>query len=1023
MIESTGLLSIGSLNENPNSNGIFIYKDASLSIAYKVPGLKIFTMTNEERQLTYTKFRNIINQLETFSKGEGALYQLISQPNKNLYEYKDKNFKNNLIDKDITYKSDPIFLKEVINKNIKEQFKIFEENDIEFYDNYIIVRLYFNLKNENISKIDILKNIFLNDNKAEIKDFNDKVETMIETHNSKFRELKAEPLNSLEMINLVRKYFGYSTLKEIPLQTMDTANLLYLFPGKIELEEGTIKTEQKYVVEKETKVELLNKEKEKIKKIEKQNKKDFYNINSHSVESEKIKLDIDIIFKEILDSDLDALKEYSYYDKYIFLKRHIDIIIKKIKDIDYEKFQYFNKEILELYKYEKYYFKDKDLANNTTYLKVYSVNELPNKLDMFHGHTLHSMTEDYTITINFYKIPDRDAQIKMRRQISLEKVKMGMPIVRWFIPIELMQKKVSELSQTIEDLEDADFSRAETTIYLTLRSNSEKDIREKSAMGSYTSKTDLQWQKEIDNVEFHILKGAMPTGFDKFGKNFGKRNFLINSTNVAQLSPLISEEKGAKNPVFTTVGYKSLIGFNLNEAPAGHLSIQGSTGGGKSVLGNKLVLAYKAYKDIIITTEKGNSFTRNTLFFGGKIYKPNLNGNIKINPFVMPLEAYKDEELKTNVYQQMVAAMSQMCNNYESSSHQKYFRLLKNSFERNGSINTKLVKNGSITPTELLKKMKIDPELKYMNNELKSFEQYTSSGMYGAIFDGNEGLDLDYPMINIDYGGLNQPEIKDFVFKSLLQNVFIEMTKSGGNKSFFNLNDEFWDAISASNATGESVAKTAMGQIESFFRVARKLGGKIGVISQGISDIEKSAIKDAVINNIYHSFFTATSSQQELDTIKRLFALEDTQLNEIRNLSQKRGVYSEYFATAPYGESIIGNSTKRKYSTKFKYYPTPFEMALFTTHKPELEIYDMMYEALGESGDSSNVSQEAVIKAVKMFMNIVPNGIESNLYFQEKLLTNSNDHLYTFKQLVEERYGDFKNALKQQNWTDYLLEG
>ena len=205
-------------------------------------------------------------------------------------------------------------------------------------------------------------------------------------------------------------------------------------------------------------------------------------------------------------------------------------------------------------------------------------------------------------------------------------------------------------------------------------------------------------------------------------------------------------------------------------------------------------------------------------------------------------------------------------------------------------------------------------DTKAYNKEISSFEKFTKNGLYGILFDCNSGLNMDYPAINIDYSKLSDPSIKDFVFKSLLQNVFNEMSKSSG-QTFFNINDEFWDAISTSGATGDNVANTAIGQVEAFFRVARKLGGKIAVISQAISDIADSPLAKAVLNNIYHSFFTNTSTAGELKVISELFQLQEHQLQQIKTLSQVPGKYSEYFAIAPYGEK---SGTQNVYFKRIK---------------------------------------------------------------------------------------------------------
>jgi len=1032
MIDTLGLMNGGFYNQDPKSNGIFIYNDASIVFGYKLPGAKFYTMTNEERLSTYTSLRNIINQLDNVIKGTGCVYQFMSTPNYNLDSNLKKSLKLNYLENDPSYKNKPILLRKILDTNIKETFNKFKEEQVVFRDNYIFVRYYFNLAEKNINYFDFIKDIFqlstIEDEK--IKEINDKIEIAIASHNSKFSALHAVPLTLLELMNVSRKYFGFSELKEYPNLFTDDSFVRHLFPGKIDLKSSYIKTQEKIVLnENNKKLDEYN-EKKLSENLNKLIEKDMSLIKENNHETQKLNNDLDFIYKDLFNMNPEIVNNYSLYDKYLGFKFEINSVSKTFTESIYKQMSYFNKEKINLYKFEKNYFNNTKREQNDTYLKIFSVSEIPSKLEMFHGDNLNSMYGDFTVTMNFKKLPDNQAMVKMRRQIVLEKIKLDMPVMKWFLPIETIQEKVEILRMMMRNLENEDYSRVETNIYLTLRSHLEKDIREKD-IGEYETITKLGWTQEADTAPFHIFTNAMPGSVSQRGMSFSKRLFLLNTTNLAQLSPLISEERGSKNPVFTTVGYKGLIGFDLKQAPAGHLSIQGSTGGGKSVLGNKLVLEYKKAGDNIIITEKGNSFSRSTIFFGGKIYKPDMSGNIKINPFVMPYGSFNNQtndqdeatKMRKDVYMQMVGAMAQMTNNYSTSARSSYYKLLKNAFESNeGHQNTKFVRKNSITPTKLYKIMLVDSEIRSMKEELNSFRDYTNEGPYGSIFDGNSGLDLNYPIVNIDYSGLSDAGIKDFVFKSLLQNIFNEMSKSQGKKDFFNLNDEFWDAISSSVATGESVAQTAIGQIESFFRVARKLGGKIGVISQGISDIANSPLKSAVLNNIYHSFFTNTASESEKKIIKELFNIEDTQLNQISNLSMVKGSFSEYFALAPYGEKILGNSgnVQRQFMTKFKYYTTPLEIALFTTHPKEVDIYNMMYEILGHKGDPSNVSQDKVMKAVLLFMDILPQGSDSNIHFQETLFKNQENYRFTFQELVEEKYGSIKEAFKILTWESYI---
>ena len=1038
MIDITGIIGMGFFNQDPNSNGIFIFKDGSIAFGYKLPGFTYYTMTEAEMIYIYQKLRNILNQLEYFYQGEGGIYQFISERNYSFEEEKKIIERNNYIINDKTYTNKknledkshvpPRFLSDVIKFNNQLFFDIMEENDLHKFNNYIFVKYKINFnKIKGLNVFEAIKNIFLSlRNDREIIDLNNTIENIISTHNSRFMELDAKPLTLLEMINVCRKFLGFSELKNLSSTKNEDAYLKYLFPGKIAYENDYIKTEEKVYIEDKNKLALDEKEREIIETVNQIKEKDLFLINSQDIKKRDLENDLYFVLTEILGFDLETVKNTPLIQQYTLMKENINKVLEKLEDYMFDKiFKYFTRTHFKVYKFEQSE-RYKHIINNETYIKIFSVNEIPEMLKIGWGERFHDMPGDYSIVINFKKVNKDEAQIKMRRQVVIERIKISMPIMKWFMPIEVIEGKIATLQQLSMQLEEAEFSRVDTSIYVVLRNNNPYDSREKEVFGFYENVTGMKWMKEKDAPDYHILKCAYPTAITAGSMILSKRSFLINTTNVAQLAPFIKDEEGAKTYLLPMISQRGLIGIDLNQAPAGHFSIQGATGGGKSVIANKIALNYKAYADTVIVTEKGDSFARPALFFGGKVYKPDLSGKIKINPFVMPREAFDEnienyEEIRTQSYIQMKAAMAQMCDNYNKDIQQLYFKILKKAFEEsNGKLNRTYVKNFAVTPTKLLGIMRVDQEFKNLTSELKAFEQFTRKGPYGKIFDGNEGLDLNYPYIQIDYSGIAESDMKDFIFKSLLQNIFFEMSKSQ-NKSFLNINDEFWDVISSSSAVNDSnIAGTSMEQVAAFFRVARKLGGKIGVVSQSITDVANSPLKSAIINNIYHTFFTQTNPA-DMGPIQELFQLEKEHLDIISNLTMVKGQYSEYFvALAPYGEKLPGRTITRHLRTKFRYYPTMFEYALFTTHPKERLIFEYLYELMGIT-DKRELETKHVMKAVLFFMMFFPKGIELNHSFQEKLIMNKNDYISAFNDYIQSESGEkAKNILSKLTWNWYF---
>ena len=137
----------------------------------------------------------------------------------------------------------------------------------------------------------------------------------------------------------------------------------------------------------------------------------------------------------------------------------------------------------------------------------------------------------------------------------------------------------------------------------------------------------------------------------------------------------------------------------------------------------------------------------------------------------------------------------------------------------------------------------------------------------------------------------------------------------GGQRVF--MFDECWKFL-------ESVGD----YIEEKARTIRKEESALIGISQNISDWEKSTSGQAFIGCCYHKFIFR-------QTIKESEYISDDDKLKIASCISVKGQYSELFYKSEISKKVL------------RYYQTPFEYHLFTSHKPDNTKMDNFFKTLG----------------------------------------------------------------------------
>ena len=405
--------------------------------------------------------------------------------------------------------------------------------------------------------------------------------------------------------------------------------------------------------------------------------------------------------------------------------------------------------------------------------------------------------------------------------------------------------------------------------------------------------------------------GSLPGGFSRVKE---KRELHTITPQTLSMLPIYQQDRGAARPVaLLKTRTDELVGldpFNPNLS-ASNAIIFGPTGRGKSFLAQYLLLHYFRLNPRMIIVDIGGSYRRLTELLGGDYIALSSDSNTALNPFMRikgePSPAMLGE--LACIVERMIKDEGQKCIDRitQHNIRQAILRMYQQYADNPNFLNLR-------TCLKDLSKASTDKQDKAICEDLAKRLSLWIEGEGRALLVSNQTISLDKPVMTIDLAGVPATgDLQAVVMQILASLIRHQVAHIDGPKII--LFDEVWKHLTDT---------TAAGVLDELYRTARKRFASVLSISQELEDFLNPLVKTSIVKNSETRFILQTI--EELPLLEKVFKLNPNELELIKGMTMRRGVFSEVFTMI--GES---HSVLRVESTPWFYW-------MCTTHPPDLEL-------------------------------------------------------------------------------------
>jgi type IV secretion/conjugal transfer VirB4 family ATPase len=326
------------------------------------------------------------------------------------------------------------------------------------------------------------------------------------------------------------------------------------------------------------------------------------------------------------------------------------------------------------------------------------------------------------------------------------------------------------------------------------------------------------------------------------------------------------------SPLFyAATGDCNIYRYNSQVEDVGHGKVLGPTGGGKTTAIGLMMSSHKKYpNNKIIMLDKDASSKYTILAHGGKYYDPSDLAIHKIAPFTNIEDKYSFELIH-----------KWLCETFAING-------VTMTAERRGELSQALKRLANLIPNE-----RKFSNLVIQEEDLRSTFRNLKASIFGEIMDGTDDHILNNSLVGIDIGrilGLAE-QYSSPIIRCLLNKVDISADRKVPTLLFI---EEGWMLLDREEYRNE---------IKDWLKTYRKKLVSVIFISQSLSDIAKSAIKDILMESCPTKIYLPNPEALQSDVRQQYkdFGLNDSQINLIATATPKK----DYYIVQPQGQRLV----------------------------------------------------------------------------------------------------------------------
>lgn len=363
------------------------------------------------------------------------------------------------------------------------------------------------------------------------------------------------------------------------------------------------------------------------------------------------------------------------------------------------------------------------------------------------------------------------------------------------------------------------------------------------------------------------------------------RKHTLTASQASQFLPVIGEWRGSSDPtlILTTrrgeVGGLDLFSSSMNF----NAVLIAASGSGKSFVTQRVIVDYLAQGAKIWAIDSGMSYKKLAAAVGGTFMEFTPSSDICLNPFTAFLAERGGEGKSIDEEMDMISNLIERMAAQREPLDDKEIETLKKAIRQ-----TFIEHQGYTTLqniSEWLSAQTNDVRAKDLALRMDSF----AYGQYARFFNDHANVNMENDFVVCELDGLkNQRQLQQVVLLQLISQITNEMylsDKRGETRKKILIIDEAWQLLD------DPIMSKAM---ETAFRTARKYDSSIFLVTQGISDMYKSASGRTMIENASWQIIL----QQKTEAINAVkdagqLTLDPYSYEMLKTLTTVPGQYSE----------------------------------------------------------------------------------------------------------------------------------